>query len=79
MEIKLIKPKIIVSLGKTATNYLLNKNIHRFLDYHNNPIIIDDITYIPFLHPSFIIRGSYDKQKYLQDIFHLRDRLNSNA
>ena len=73
LEKQIIEPKIIVPLGKTTTEFILNTKFTRFLDYHNNPIIKDDITYIPFFHPSYIIRGAYSRKKYLQEVVSFRN------
>ena len=76
LEKQIIQPKVIVPLGKTTTEYLLETRVDRFLDYHNNPIIRDIITYIPFFHPSYVIRGSYSRKKYLQEIESFKSRIN---
>jgi uracil-DNA glycosylase family 4 len=68
IEKSLIKPKIIIPLGKIAAEYVLNKKINNFLQFHNKPIEQNDVLYIPFIHPSYIIRGCYNKEKYIQEI-----------
>lgn len=73
LEKQIIQPKVIIPLGKTTTEYLLKLKVDKFLDYHNNPIIKDIITYIPFFHPSYVIRGSYKREKYLQEIVSFND------
>ena len=78
IEKQLIKPRVIVSLGKTTSEYIIGKRFNRFLDYHNIPIIKDNITYIPFLHPSYVIRGAYSREKFIQEIISLRRWTNTN-
>jgi uracil-DNA glycosylase family 4 len=71
IEKQLIKPNIIVLLGKTTTEHILNIKIGQFIQLHNNPIYKDSIIYVPFLHPSYIIRGMYQREKYLQEILNI--------
>lgn len=72
MEKKLIRPNIIISLGKIATEYILDTKINNFCSMHNTPIIKEDITYVPFIHPSFVIRGAYSRENYIQAFTSLR-------
>ncbi len=66
-QIALIKPKIIVALGKTAANTLLNKDTTlgslrgKVHDYDGIPLII---TY----HPAYLLRTPQDKAKAWQDL-----------
>jgi len=61
-QIKLINPKLIVALGGTALNSLLNQNYSIMkmrgieLDYHGIPLL-------PTYHPSFIIRNPNTAKK----------------
>ena len=75
IEKNLINPIVIVTLGKTPTEYLLNTKINRFIEYHNVLKIKEGITYIPFLHPGYVIRGAYSREKYLQEIMSFSDRV----
>jgi len=74
-ERRLINPKIIVTLGKTTTEYVLNIQCKKFLDYHNKIIKKNDTLFIPLIHPSYVIRGAYNREKYLQDIKNLNTLL----
>jgi uracil-DNA glycosylase family 4 len=66
-QIELIRPKIIVALGKTAANALLEKEATlaslrgRLHDYHGIPLVI---TY----HPAYLLRRLEDKAKAWQDL-----------
>jgi uracil-DNA glycosylase len=66
-QIALIQPKLIVALGKVASNALLGKNatlaslrgtLH---DYHGIPLIV---TY----HPAYLLRSPTEKAKAWQDL-----------
>jgi DNA polymerase len=66
-QIALIKPKVIVALGKVAANALLGREaalgslrgtVH---DYHGTPLII---TY----HPAYLLRSPAEKAKAWQDL-----------
>ena len=66
-QIELIRPKIIVALGKTAATALLGKDATlaslrgRLHEYHGIPLII---TY----HPAYLLRTPADKAKTWQDL-----------
>ena len=66
-QIELIKPRLIVALGKVASNALLGKDatiaslrgtLH---DYHGIPLIV---TY----HPAYLLRSPSEKAKAWQDL-----------
>jgi DNA polymerase len=66
-QIELIKPKLIVALGKTAATSLLGREatlgslrgtLH---DYHGTPLIV---TY----HPAYLLRSPAEKAKAWQDL-----------
>jgi uracil-DNA glycosylase len=66
-QIELIKPKLIVALGKTAATSLLGRDatlgslrgtVH---DYHGKPLIV---TY----HPAYLLRSPAEKAKAWQDL-----------
>jgi uracil-DNA glycosylase family 4 len=75
IEKSMINPKIIIMLGKISTENVLQIRCKNFLDFHNKSILKEGIKYIPFIHPSFIIRGSYNKEKYLEDFSKLRGEI----
>jgi uracil-DNA glycosylase family 4 len=75
IEKNYINPKIIVLLGKTATEYLLKIKCKSFIKFHNNPIEKNNTLYIPFIHPSYVIRGAYNKDKYLNEFSDLKNKI----
>ncbi len=66
-QIALIKPKLIVALGKTAATSLLGRDATlgslrgTVYDYHGTPLIV---TY----HPSYLLRSPSEKAKAWQDL-----------
>ncbi len=62
----IIKPKIIVTFGKFVTEFILEDKIKSFIQMHNKPIDKEGIRHIPFIHPSYVIRGAYSREKYIQ-------------
>ena len=70
-QIEAIAPKCIVTLGKVATEYLLQQNI-RITKKRGSTFscaAFPHIFLIPTLHPSYILRnGSKDKSKLVADI-----------
>jgi uracil-DNA glycosylase family 4 len=66
-QIALIKPKLIIALGKTATQNLLKQNdsiadLRGKLHHHNGTPLI--VTY----HPAYLLRSLTDKRKAWQDL-----------
>ncbi len=66
-QIELIQPKVIVALGKVASNALLGKDATlaslrgQLHDYHGTPLIV---TY----HPAYLLRTPSEKAKAWQDL-----------
>lgn len=66
-QIALIKPKIIVALGKTAATSLLGREATlgslrgSFHDFHGTPLLV---TY----HPAYLLRSPSEKAKAWQDL-----------
>jgi len=71
-ELNDINPKVIVLFGKVVTEYVLKKKISKFADFHNKPSIKDNRTFLPFIHPSYVIRGAYNRQKYIDEMAELK-------
>ncbi|MDP3532330.1 MAG: uracil-DNA glycosylase [Alphaproteobacteria bacterium] len=75
--IKLINPKIIVTLGATATNALLNKPQGitqlrgKFHPYPMNP----DIMILPSFHPSSLLTSPQNKQLSWRDLLLLKSKI----
>ena len=78
-EMSLINFDIIVPLGKLATEMILNKKISKFTEMHNKPLKFENVYCIPFIHPSYVIRGAYPKNKYLEDFKNLKNCINLSS
>jgi len=74
-EINEVKPKIIVTFGKVVTEHILKKRIPRFMDIHNKPFKKEERTYLPFIHPSYVIRGAYKRQQYIDEFIGVNNLL----
>jgi len=72
-EREYIKPRIIVTLGKAATELLLNIKNVKMSEIHGKRKLKKGFLFFPFVHPSYVIRGAYDKQKYLREFKVLGD------
>lgn len=75
-EIAIIKPKVIVCLGKVVTEVLFESTVKSFLSLHMNSSKIGGIWYTPFIHPAYVIRGAYNKNKYQEDFLKLSKFVN---
>ncbi len=73
-QIRLIKPKMILSTGRVATQHLLQttdgigKLRGRFFDYNGIPLM-------PIYHPSALLRNENLKRPAWEDLKRFRDRL----
>lgn len=67
MEMNSINYDVIVPLGKLATENILNQKCSKFSSIHNKPIKLKEFYCIPFIHPSYVARGAYPKNKYIDD------------
>ena len=75
IEREKVNPKIIILLGKTTTENILKIKCGSFTKFHNHPIEKDNTIYIPFIHPSYVIRGAYNKEKYLCEFSELKNNI----
>jgi len=78
-ELHDIEPKIVILLGKVVAEYVLKEKIKKFISVHQKPRHIEDRIYIPFIHPSYVIRGAYDRQQYIKEIAALKTYLVSSS
>jgi DNA polymerase len=66
-EIDYLKPHIVVTLGKHPTETLLNVRIHNMAHHHGKRILSNGILAFPFIHPGYVIRGAYNRKRYLEE------------
>lgn len=67
IEMNSIPFDVIVPLGKLATENILNQKCSKLSQMHNKPIKLKESYCIPFIHPSYVARGAYSKDKYIDD------------
>jgi uracil-DNA glycosylase family 4 len=67
VEMNSINFDVIVPLGKRATENILNQKYSKISLVHNKPIKLKEFYCIPFFHPSYVSRGAYPKDKYIDD------------
>ena len=66
-EVQLLKPAIVVPLGVMATELILEGKVKRMKDFNARIFFKDGMKIFPLFHPSFVIRGAYDKGLYRKD------------
>ena len=79
-QINIIKPKVLVLLGKVAANRLLGEDMPMselrlkkfFIDKYDIPIIV-------FYHPAYILRSPSQKKKVWDDLQYLKGIIDSNV
>lgn len=71
-EVRCVKPKLIVTLGKIVTERIVQCKIIKFIDIHNHPFRKESKIYIPFIHPSYVIRGAYERDKYINELIDIK-------
>jgi len=73
-QVKLIKPKVIVSLGRIAAAKLIKPNIKITKE---RGIFFDksDFLMMPMLHPAALLRDPRKKPEAFEDFMKLRDKL----
>jgi len=77
-EISVVRPKVIVVLGATAGQNLLETNVPigklrgRFHDYYG-------VKVMPTFHPAYLLRDPHKKREVWEDMKIVRDYLNSTS
>jgi uracil-DNA glycosylase len=74
-ELVAIDPEVVVLFGKVVTEHILKKRISKLNALHNKPIRTENRIFIPFIHPSYVIRGAYSRQKYIDEMAELKTLL----
>ena len=79
IELGMVKPKIIVPMGRFATEYVLTKHNINFSSMgksHGLPILIENTVVIPIFHPAAIIYNKYLKQTAEKDMKRIGELIN---
>lgn len=71
IEMNFIHFDVIVPLGKLATENILNQKCSKFSSMHNKSLKLNKFHCIPFIHPSYVARGAYPKDEYINDFRNL--------
>ncbi len=66
-QIKIIRPKVICTLGATALEGLIEKVI-KITKIRGTVLQMGPITIIPTFHPAYVLRNPNEQQTLLQDI-----------
>ena len=66
-QIKIIRPKVICTLGATAMQALVDKNA-KITKIRGNLIKKNMLTIIPTYHPAYILRNRKELEKFTNDI-----------
>ncbi|WP_110942911.1 uracil-DNA glycosylase [Inediibacterium massiliense] len=72
-EIKIIQPKIIVTLGNVPLKTLLKDKKATIGQKHGNPIDQGEYFIFPLYHPASIIYRRELKEVYVEDLYKLKD------
>jgi DNA polymerase len=57
-DIQIVKPKLIILVGKVALEVFINKKLEYIKEYINKPFIYNGVIVISVYHPSYILRES---------------------
>ena len=73
-QVELIKPKIIVCLGRIASAKIIKEDI-KITQEHGNFFEKNGILMMPMLHPAALLRNPNKKPEAFADFLKLRDKL----
>ncbi len=77
-EIAKVSPKVIVPLGKQATEFFLGK-VNKMKDFAMKQFSRKGRIIMPMLHPSYVIRGAYSRAQYTNDFNSLKEYHSENG
>lgn len=75
-QVKIIKPKIIVCLGRVAAQRLISPDFKVTVE-HGQFVEKDGILFMGTFHPAALLRNPNNKPAALEDFLLLRDKLNT--
>jgi len=75
-QIKIIQPKIIVTLGSIATNAILEEST-QITKIHGTEITKDNLIIIPIFHPAYVLRNQTLLKKWVNDFEKIKEELKS--
>lgn len=59
-DLKEVKPKLIILVGKIALEFFLGRDVNIIKAYINKPFVIGETIVFPIYHPSYILRSELD-------------------
>lgn len=71
-QIKIIRPKVIATLGAVASTAILEEPI-KITKIHGSVLKKDGISIIPIYHPAYILRNRNEAQNWLNDLIAIRE------
>ena len=74
-QLKLIKPKVIVTLGKEAYTHLTDDNADNFENIRGHVINYKNYKLIPIYHPQYLLRNPELKKITLNDLYTIKSCL----
>lgn len=77
-QVALVRPKVVVLLGKVACRYTLQEEIS-VMRVHGQWYERKGIWFMPTFHPSFLLRDPARKREAWEDFQKIRDKLNEIA
>ncbi len=75
-QINIIKPKIIVCVGRMAAKYLIDKN-YKIMQEHGQFTQINGVYYTAILHPAAVLRNINLKPLLKQDFIIIKQKLHT--
>jgi len=66
-EINYVSPRIIIPLGRSAIEFFTRKKGVSMFDVHAKEFNWKDKIIFPFIHPGYVIRGAYKRDKYIEE------------
>ena len=76
MQFALVRPRVILLLGKTASRYTLNEDVFITRD-HGRWYERKGVWFMPTWHPSALLRGPENKRAAWEDFQKLREKLDA--
>ena len=73
-QIALLRPRVIVCLGRVAAKQLINEN-YRITQEHGQWICRDGVWMTAIYHPSALLRDVYKRPETFTDLLKIRDKL----
>lgn len=77
-QIKIIQPRIIVTLGSIAAHAVLGEPI-KITQIHGTKLNTNNLTIIPIYHPAYVLRNQTVLSNWVQDFEKIKQALKENS